>query len=99
MNAIFVTIDELNVIDVLEWKKKRSSNIGQFAVFLGGKSVDEFSDLIALKLGKTWMPSGTAKFIDISPVRNNFYPSSFSGGVPTIQIILNDINFKIRLIP
>jgi hypothetical protein len=33
-STIFETIDELSLIDVLEWKKKRSSNIGQFAVFL-----------------------------------------------------------------
>ncbi|MBK7879659.1 MAG: hypothetical protein IPJ83_03740 [Saprospiraceae bacterium] len=82
----------------MEWKKKGSSNIGQFAVFLGGKSVDEFFDLLALKLGKTWMPCPPALCIDMGNgvAISHYIDASFNG--PAILIVLpGGHKFKVRL--
>ncbi|MCC6815954.1 MAG: hypothetical protein IT267_06040, partial [Saprospiraceae bacterium] len=96
--AIFETIDDLDLMDALEWVKKGSSNIGQFALSLGGNSVDEFLEKMSSKLGKQWIDAGNGtKYIDINGIKINFYPVSSSGSDPTIQLIIGLTEFKIRL--
>ena len=95
--AIEETIDELGLIDALELAKKGSSNIGQFAVSLGGKSVDEILELLANKLGKYWIQNGNVKILDFNGViLTSYIDGSFNG--PAIQIQLpGGVKFKIRL--
>ena len=68
-------------------EKKGNSNIGKFAVFLGGKSVDDFLELLTTKLGKNWAQNGNVKILDFNGIiLTSYIDSSFNG--PAIQIKL-----------
>ncbi|MCC6815951.1 MAG: hypothetical protein IT267_06025 [Saprospiraceae bacterium] len=94
--AIFETIDELNLIDALEWVKNNGALAGQFAISLGGKTVNEFLELLATKSGKSWRTCGTALCLDLeSGITIIYYIDS--SGQPALLINLNGVHFKIRL--
>ncbi|MFZ1513784.1 MAG: hypothetical protein WAT21_00190 [Saprospiraceae bacterium] len=65
---------------------------------MGGKSVDEIFDLLALKLGKAWMLCPPASCIDIGNgvAISHYIDGSYNG--PAILIVLpGSHKFKVRL--
>ncbi|MBK9107217.1 MAG: hypothetical protein IPM92_02250 [Saprospiraceae bacterium] len=95
-NAIFETIDELKLVDALEWIKSGATK--QFRVILGNNSIDDLLNKLALKFGKNWKDFSWGKMIDNIPgVIIKYYPMDSSFNSPAIEIIVNGISFKIRI--
>ncbi|MBK9962032.1 MAG: hypothetical protein IPP06_12120 [Saprospiraceae bacterium] len=95
--AIFETIDELNLIDALEWSKTSGALEGQFKLLLGGKSVDEILKFLSTKLNASWIPaSGIPRQLEMSGIILRLYIDSSYGG-PSIHINVDGLFFEIRL--
>ena len=96
-STIFVTIDDLNLIDALDWSKTVGALEGQFKLMLGGKSVDEFVKFLSTKLNASWIPaSGIPRQLEVSGIILRLYIDKTYGG-PSIHINVGGLFFKIRL--
>lgn len=96
-NAIFETIDELGLIDGIEFITEWSPNSAdQFKVLLGNKSVDEFLSNLATKLSSSWVPiTDKIKTLTSGGITIT-YNSLSNSGFPTLDKIINGLHFKIR---
>ncbi|MBK6574097.1 MAG: hypothetical protein IPG21_16800 [Saprospiraceae bacterium] len=65
---------------------------------MGNKSVDDFLYTLSQKLNKSWVTESWGKSMDlVGGIRLNYIPIATSGDYTSIEIIINDVKYKIRL--